>query len=217
MNGLAWTLLWPCTYVLSVCRFPFISLISKGIREIIIVIICFADSGGWNIHYHALSWICWCHMGILPPPPPEIIPYGKRPLWRNTIWQTFPRKKSHGRTSPGGKQYHMVKFPLYGKYSPPPTHTNFMIREQIPWEIVPAEIIPYGKRSPWRNIIWQTFPRKKSHSRTSPGGNNTIWQASRPEEIPWQNFPLYGKSPPTQIPYVILGQHVRFVLGGGGG
>ena len=28
--------------------------------------------------------------------------------------------------------------------------------------------------------------------------------------------PLYGKSPPTQIPYVILGQHVRFFLGEGG-
>ena len=38
-----------------------------------------------------------------------------------------------------------------------------------------------------------------------------------PEEIQWHNFPLYGKSPPTQISYVILGQHVRFVLGGGGG
>ena len=38
-------------------------------------------------------------------------------------------------------------------------------------------------------------------------GNNTIWKS----------FPLFGKSPPTQIPYVILGHHVRFILLGGGG
>ena len=61
-----------------------------------------------------------------------------------------PRKKSHGRTSPGEKQYHN-----YGKASPsmvdlppPPPYTHFLIREQIPWQIVPPEIIPYGKRSP---------------------------------------------------------------------
>ena len=61
-------------------------------------------------------------------------------------------------------------------------------------------IIPCGKPPP-------PPPRKKSDSKTSPGGNNTIWQT----------FPLYGKSPPTQIPYVILGHHVRFLLGEGGG
>ena len=82
---------------------------------------------------------------------------------------------------------------------------------------LPPEGIRYGKPSPGRNPIaelpqgnntmWQTSPQKKSDGRTSPGGNNTIWQT----------FPLYGKSPPTQIPYVILGQHVRFLLGGGGG
>ena len=33
----------------------------------------------------------------------------------------------------------------------------------------PPDIIPYGKRSPRRNTIWQTYPRKKSHGRTSPG------------------------------------------------
>ena len=71
---------------------------------------------------------------------------------------------------------------------------------------VTPEGIPYGKPSPGRNPIAEV-----------PQGNNTIWQAFPPEEIPWQNFPLYGKSPPTQSPYVILGQHVRFVLGGGGG
>ena len=60
-------------------------------------------------------------------------------------------------------------------------------------------IIPCGKPPP--------PPRKKSDSKTSPGGNNTIWQT----------FPLYGKSPPTQIPYVILGHHVLFLLGEGGG
>ena len=104
MNGLAWTLLWPCMCVLSVCRFPFISLIANGIREIIIVIICFADSGGWNIHNHALSWIC-----STPPPPPEIRPYGKRPPEgipydkpspEEIPWQNFPRG---GGTIPYGK------------------------------------------------------------------------------------------------------------------
>ena len=70
---------------------------------------------------------------------------------------------------------------------------------------VPPEGIPYGKPSPGRNPIAEL-----------PQGNNTIWQAFPPEEIPWQNFPLYGKSPPTQIPYVILGQHVRFFFWGGG-
>ena len=50
-----------------------------------------------------------------------------------------------------------------------------------------------------------------------------------PEEIPWQNFPRgeiipYGKPSPSlanllqhKFPYMILGQHVRFILGGGGG
>ena len=71
---------------------------------------------------------------------------------------------------------------------------------------VPPEGIPYSKPSPGRNPIAGL-----------PQGYYTIWQAFPPEEIPWQNSPLYGKSPPTQIPYVILGQHVRFVLGGGGG
>ena len=147
--------------------------------------------------------------------PPEIIPYGKRSPWRNTLWQTFPRKKSHSRTSPGGKNH------MWQTSPPPPPGRNPMA------ELPQGEIIPYGKPSTWRNTLWQTFPRKKSHSRTSPGGiipcgkpsprkksdgrtspkeNNTIWQT----------FPLYGKSPPKQIPYVILGQHVRFLLGGGG-
>ena len=138
--------------------------------------------------------------------PPEEIP----------LWQTFPRKKSHGRISPGGKQYHMVKLPRFGKFSP---HTDFMIREQIPWQIVPPEIIPYGKPSPGKKSHSRTSqgeiipygnppppPRKKSYGRTSPGGNNTIWQT----------FTLYGKSPPKQIPYVIFGQHVRFLFGSGG-
>ena len=49
------------------------------------------------------------------------------------------------------------------------------------------------------------LPRKKSHSRTSTGGDNTIRQT----------FPLYMASPPTQIPYLILGQHVRLEGGGG--
>ena len=95
-------------------------------------------------------------------PDPEIIPYGKRSPWRNTIWETFPRKKFHDRTSPGGETIPYGKAsPLYGK-SLPHTHTNFMMREQIPWQIVPPEIIrymanvphegiPYGKPSPGRN------------------------------------------------------------------
>ena len=152
--------------------------------------------------------------GNSPPPPPL---------------KNFPRKL-----------YHMANVPLeripYGKASPsmvnlPPPHTNFMMREQIPWHIAPPpppEIMPYGKLSPGRNTIWQTFPRKKYHNRTSPWGNNTIWQTPPPpprkkshgrtatggDNTIWQTFPLYGKSLPTQIPYVILGQHVRF-LGAG--
>ena len=88
---------------------------------------------------------------------------------------------------------------------PPPPPLTPPPQEMIPYGKRPPEGIPYGKPSPGRNPI-AGFPQ----------GYNTIWQAFPPEEIPWQNFPLYGKSPPTQIPYVILGQHVRFVLGGGG-
>ena len=102
-----------------------------------------------------------------PPPPPEIIPYGKRSPLKDAIWQTFPRKKSHGRTSPGGKEYHMVN----------PPHTNFMMRKQIPWQIVPPpppEMIPHGKCShegipPGRNPMaeltqGETIPYGKASS-----------------------------------------------------
>ena len=67
-------------------------------------------------------------------------------------------------------------------------------------ELPQGGIIQYGNPPP-------PPPRKKSRGITSPGGNNTIWQT----------FPLYGKSPQTQIPYVILGQHARLLGGGGGG
>ena len=78
---------------------------------------------------------------------------------------------------------------------------------QIPWQIVPRKLyhmanvphegIPYGKPSP---------------------GRNSKAELSQVGIIPyWQTFPLYDKSPPAQIPYVILGQHVRFLLGRGGG
>ena len=98
--------------------------------------------------------------------------YGKRPPWRNTIWQTFPRKKSHGRISPRGEQYHMVKFPLYGK-SPPPPHkfhdkgTNTM-----------------GDCPRGNYTIWQTFPMKEYHMANLPPGRNPmaelppLWQIS---------------------------------------
>ena len=85
-----------------------------------------------------VTWEFFPHKKLPPPPTGNF-----------TIWQTFPRKKSHGRTSTGEKQYHN-----YGKASPsmvdppPHTHTHFLIREQIPWQIVPSEIMPYGKRSP---------------------------------------------------------------------
>ena len=199
------------------------------------VMLCYAMLCYVMLCYAMLCYVMLCmrkrvsHGNSSPPPPKKLPP----PTGNYTIWQTFPRKKSHGRTSTGEKQYHNYgrASPSMVDLSPPPTHTHLLIREQIPWQIVPSEIIPYGKRSPWRNTLWQTFPRKKSHSRTSPGGNNTMWQTSPPpprkksdgrtspggNNTIWQTFPLYGKSPPTQTPYVILGQHVRFLLGGGGG
>ena len=124
--------------------------------------------------------------------PPDGIPYGK----------PSPGNKSNGITSPGGKQYHMVKFPLYGKSHPPHKFHD----KGTNGEIVPAEIMPYGKPSPGRNPITEL-----------PQENNTIWQAFSPEEIPWQNFPLYGKSPPTQIPYVIFGTACAICGERGGG
>ena len=96
--------------------------------------------------------------GNSPPPPKKIPP----PPTGHTIWQTFPRKKSHGRTSTGEKQYHNYgkSFPLYGRSPPPPTHTHthLLTREQIPWEIVPSEIIPYGKRSTLKEYVMANLP-----------------------------------------------------------
>ena len=134
---------------------------------------------------------------LLTPHPPEIIPYGKRSPRKNTIWQTYPRKKSHGRTSTGEKQYH-----YYGKASPsmldlPPPHTHFLIREQIQWQIVPPEIIPYGKRSPRKNTIWQTYPRKKSHGRTSPGE---------------KQYHSYGKASPSMVDHPPPHTHTHFLI-----
>ena len=57
------------------------------------------------------------------------------------------------------------------------------------------------------------FPRGIIPKPPPPPGKNPMAEYN----TIWQTFPLYGKSPPTQIPYVILGQHVRFLLGGGGG
>ena len=106
------------------------------------------------------------------PPPPEIIPYGKRSPLRITIWQTFPGRNPMEEL-PQGKQYHMVKFPPHKFYD---EGTNTMADSPPP---------------PGNDTIWQMFPmkeyhimanlppppppRKKSHGRTYPGGNNTIW------------------------------------------
>ena len=129
--------------------------------------------------------------------PPEGIPYGKPSPGRNPmaelpIWQTFPREKSQGGTIPYSKSSpSMVRNPMaelpqggtipYSKSSPsmvnppPPIHTfhdegtNTMA--MIPGNDTIWHIFPMNFR---RNTIWQTFPREKSHGRTSPGGNNTI-------------------------------------------
>ena len=114
-----------------------------------------------SIHINMITYICVLNRSICmpsrvnsspltPPPPPEIIPYGKRSL------EGIPYSKpSHCRTSPGGGGgglYHVVKLPNLLSIFPP--HTHFMIREQITWQIVHPEIIPYDKRSSWRNTIW---------------------------------------------------------------
>ena len=81
--------------------------------------------------------------------------------------------------------------------------------------------------------IWQTFPmkeyhmanlpRKKTHSRTSPEGNTTIWHDPPPlppEEIPWQNLGGGGGGKKFHrwgtftMWYFIRGKEIH---GGGGG
>ena len=148
-----------------------------------------------------------------------------------TIWQKFPIKEYNMANLPP-EEIPWQNFPRgetipYGKATPsmvnlPPTQISWW-GNKYHGRFPPPEIIPYGKRSLWRNTIWQTFPRKKSHSRTSPGLRGGILPYGNPPpppgrnptaELPqggnntiWQTFPLYGKSPLTQIPYVILEQH----------
>ena len=82
-----------------------------------------------------------------------------------TIWQTFPRKKSHGRTSTGEKQYHN-----YGKASPsmvdhpPPPHTHTFLDKGTNT----MADCPLGNYT-----MWQTFPMKEYLMANLP-----------PEEIP---------------------------------
>ena len=123
-------------------------------------------------------------------------PY-KEEIWTPKHWacnittgrQLCP-KTFGGRCIVPRKLYHMANvphegIPSYGKPPPPPPPKT-----------------SHGRTSPGgNNTIWQTSPppRKKSHGRTSPGG---IISYGKPL---YANL-LYGKSPPTQIPYVILGQ-----------
>ena len=94
--------------------------------------------------------------------PPKKLPPPHRKF---TIWQTFPRKKSHGRTSTGEKQYHN-----YGKASPsmvdhpPPPHTHTFLDKG---RNTMADC-PLGNYT-----MWQTFPMKEYLMANLP-----------PEEIP---------------------------------
>ena len=123
-------------------------------REIIIVIICFADSGGWNIHYHAVDEIY------------IIMHYYEFVLSLNTHY--------HLRA----KSIYWSKSIYYGVYmllakSTPVSHGNSHPPPPRPPEIIPydkrppcpPEGIPYGKPSPGRNPMAE-LPQ---------GGNNTIW------------------------------------------
>ena len=74
----------------------------------------------------------------------------------------------------GGEQYHMVN----------PPHTNFMMREQIPWQIAPP---------PGNDTIWQMFPMKEYHImvKLPPSGRNPMAELTQGEIIP------YGKASPS--------------------
>ena len=88
----------------------------------------------------------------------------------------------------GGKQYHMVKFPL-GNKSPPPPHTHkFHDRGTNTMGDCPRENYTIWQTFPMKEYHMANLPRKKTHSRTSPGGNNTKWQAPLPPPPPRKKF-----------------------------
>ena len=106
--------------------------------------------------------------------PPEGIQDEKPSPGKNPMTE-LPR--GGGGTIPYGKASpSMVNLP-----PPPQTHKFYDGGTNTMADCPPGNHTIYGKRSPWRNTIWQYFP----------------------------------KSPPAQIPYVILG--VNFFDGGGGG
>ena len=107
---------------------------------------------------HEQEGVTWEFFPLKNSPPP--------PTGNYTIWQTFPRKKSHGRTSTGEKQYHNCgeASPSMVDHPPPPPHTHTFLDKGTNT----MADCPLGNYT-----IWQTFPMKEYLMANLP-----------PEEIP---------------------------------